>query len=66
MFLTLTVFMRLRQATGAKYTVEEILLIMRNLKCKTYEHDLIVHEMTKQQKEIVEKLDIIVSKKMGI
>jgi len=66
MFLTLTVFMRLRQATGAKYTVEEMLLIMRNLKCKIYENDLIVHEMTKQQKGIVEKLDIIVPKKMGI
>jgi hypothetical protein len=39
---------------------------MRNLKCKIYEHDLIVHEMTKQQKGIVEKLDIIVPKKMGI
>jgi len=48
------------------YTVEEALLIMRNLKCKVYDDELIVQELAKQQKEVVEKLDIIVPKRLGI
>ncbi len=39
---------------------------MRNLKCKVYDDELIVQELAKQQKEVVEKLGIIVPKKMGI
>jgi len=39
---------------------------MRNLKCKVYDDELIIQELAKQQKEVVEKLDIIVPKKLGI
>ena len=46
--------------------MEEVLLTMRNLKCKVYDKELIVQELAKQQKEVVEKLNIIVPKKMGI
>ncbi len=65
-FITLTVFALMKKELGNDYTVEEALLIMRNLKCKVYDKELIVQELAKQQKEIVEKLDIIVPKKLGI
>lgn len=65
-FITLTVFVLMKKEIGSEYTVEEALLTMRNLKCKVYDKELIVQELAKQQKEIVEKLNIIVPKKMGI
>ena len=66
MFIALIVFLRLKEEIGRKYTVEEILLTMKNLKCKVYQDEIIVQELTRQQKEIVEKLNIIVPKKAGI
>jgi len=56
----------LKEKLGSEYTVEEILLTMRNLKCKVYDHEIIIQELAKQQTEIIEKLDIIVPKKSGI
>ncbi len=66
MFIVLIVFLRLREEIGDKYTVEEILLTMKNLKCKVYQDEIVVQELTRQQKEIVEKLNIIVPKRVGI
>ncbi len=65
MFIALIVFLRLRDEIGNKYTVEEILLTMKNLKCKVYQDEIVIQELTKQQKEIVEKLNIIMPKKVG-
>lgn len=65
-FITLTIFVQMKKEIGDEYTVEEALLTMRNLKCKVYDNELIVQELAKQQKEIIEKLDIIVPKKLGI
>ena len=66
MFMTLIVFVLFRKAIGDSYTVEEVLLTMRNLKCKVYESKAIIQELTKQQKDIMKKLDLIVPKKMGV
>jgi len=65
-FIALTVFLLLKKKLGKEHTAEEILLTMRNLKCKVYENEILVQELTKQQKEITEKLNIIVPKSMGI
>lgn len=65
-FLALTVFVRLKKAIGEKHTVEEVLLIMRNLKCKIYEKEALIQETTKQQRELMEMLGIIVPKRMGV
>jgi len=66
MFLTLVVFMFFRKELKNKYTVEEAMLSMRNLKCKVYENEILISETTKQQKEILSLLNIIVPKKCGI
>ena len=65
-FLTLIVFTQLKQKLGKKYTVEGALVRMRNLKCKSYPNDLVVSELTRKQKEIAEKLGILMTKESGI
>ncbi len=65
-FMALVVFVLLKKSIGKNHTVEEILLTMRNLKCKVYEDEILVQELTRQQKEVIEKLNIIVPKNMGI
>jgi hypothetical protein len=64
--MALVVFVLLKEAIGKKHTVEEVLLTMRNLKCKAYDDEILIPELTKRQKEISEKLGIIMPKKMGI
>lgn len=65
-FLALIAFTKIKKVIGKEYTVEEILLTMRNLKCKVYDDEIMVNELTRQQKEITEKFDFLVPKKLGI
>jgi len=65
-FLALIAFVRLKKKLGQDYTVEEAMLTMRNLKCKVYDTDVVVQELTKQQKEIAEVLGLIMPKSSGI
>jgi transposase len=65
-FVALIAFVLLKKEIGKDYTVEEILLTLRNLKCKVYDDEILVQEPTKQQKEIFERLKILVPKSMGI
>jgi len=65
-FLTLIAFVHIRNQLKTEYTVEEALLIMRNLKCKIYDNEIIISEQTRAQKNIAEKLNILVPKKLGI
>ena len=65
-FVTLIAFVHIKNKLGKEYNVEEILLKLRNLKCKVYDDEIIICEPNKQQKEILEKLDILMPKKLGI
>lgn len=65
-FIALTVFALLRKEMDNEFTVEEALLIMRNLKCKVFDDEILVQELVKQQKKVADKLNIIVPKKMGV
>ncbi len=65
-FLALIIFAELKKAIGEEHTVEEVLLTMRNLKCKVYDKELVISELTKEQKEITKKLGVLVSKTLGI
>lgn len=63
-FINLTVFVLLKKDIGKKHTVRETLLSMGNLKCKVYDDEILVWELTKQQKDVIKRLDIMVSKKI--
>lgn len=65
-FLTLIAFIQLKNKLGKRYTVDEVLLTLRNLKCKVYEKELMISELTKDQREMSEKLGILVPKTLGI
>ena len=65
-FITLIAFAQLKKKLGKEYTVEEVLLTLRNLKCKVYDKEIVVSELTRQHKEIIEKLEIMVPKTLGI
>lgn len=65
-FVTLIAFVHIKNKLGKDHNVEEILLKLRNLKCKVYDDEIIICEPNKQQKEILEKLDILMPKKLGI
>lgn len=66
MFVTLTVFLLLRKQLGKNVTVEEALLLLRNLKAKVFGKEMIISEVAKEQRNIFEKLGIIVPKVLGI
>lgn len=65
-FISLIVFVQLKKALGKKHTVEEFLLTMKNLKCKVYDDEITVSEVTKKQRLLVEKLGILMPKRVGI
>jgi len=65
-FITLIAFTQLKNKFGKDYTVEEVLINMRNLKCKVYKGEIVTSELTKKQKEITKMLDIMVPKTLGI
>ena len=42
------------------FTVEQAIMIMKTLKCKVYGKDIVVSDLTKKHKKILELLSIIV------
>jgi transposase len=66
LFITLIIFIELRTALDGKLTVEQALLITRNLKCKIFDDKIVVAELTKRQKETFTLCDVIVPKICGI
>ena len=65
-FLALIAFIQIKKKIGKEYTVEEIILAMRNLKCKVYENEIVVQELTKQQKDIAALFGFLMPKTLGI
>lgn len=61
-FITLIIFIQLRESLAGKFTVEQALLATRNIKCKIYGENTIVAEFTKRQKEIYKLCNILVPK----
>ena len=62
-FLSLVVYMDLQKHIES---VEMSFDILRNLKCKVFDNDIAVQELTKDQKELFEKIGVIVLDTVGI
>ena len=56
----------MRQKLQLKFTAEEALLILRNLKAKIYDAEAVVLEPNKKSKDIASLLKIIVPTSLGI
>lgn len=65
-FITLSTFLFLQKNLEKKVTVEEALLILRNLKAKVYKDEMLIPEVTKKQKALFDRFNIIVPKVLGI
>ena len=65
-FLLVAVFMELRRVLGQKITVEQALLVARQLKCKVFSKNIVVQEPTRKQKDVFESCSIIVPTSLGI
>ena len=62
-FISLIVYMGIQKKIGS---VEISLDILRNLKCKVFKKEIVVQEPTKEQKELFEKIGVIVPNTMEI
>ena len=62
-FLSLIVYMEIQKRLES---VELSMDILRNIKCKVYDREIVVQELTKDQKKLFEKINVIVPNVMGI
>jgi transposase len=65
-FLSIIVFIQMRQKLEDKTTVEQALLVLRNLKAKVYDQQIIPQELTKKTKVIFDSLGVTVPTLLGI
>ena len=69
-FLSIILFVQMRQklqsSTKVKITVEQALLVLRNLKAKVYDKEVIPLEQTKKMREVFGALGVTVPRLLGI
>jgi len=65
-FLLLIVFIEIRKSLSQDFTVEQAMMITRQLKCKVFDNQIIVQELNKQQKKIFALCNTIVPTSLGI
>jgi transposase len=65
-FLSLVLFVIVRQKLLSEFTIEQALLILRNLKTKVYDSEAVVLEPNKKVKDIAKLLEVIVPTSVGI
>ena len=66
MFMALTLFILAQQKLRSKFSMEYLLVTLRNLKAKVYPDEIIPQELNKKNKALFEQLSIIVPKNLGI
>ena len=65
-FLSIIVFVMMRQRLQPTFTVENALLILRGLKAKVHDKELAIQEPNKKTKDISKLLNILVPTSLGI
>lgn len=65
-FLSLVLFVMVREKLLLKFTVDQALLTLRNLKAKIYDTEAVVLEPNKKTRDIVKLLEIIMPTSVGI
>lgn len=65
-FITLILFLQFRKKLEEKYTVEQAVLLTRNLKCKVFEKNTLILESNRKQAEIYKLAGVVVPKNLGI
>ena len=65
-FLLLIFYIKIREKYLKNYTVEQLSIILKKLKCKVYESRVIPLECDRKQREIFEQANILAPKFLGI
>jgi len=65
-FISLIVLCGVKARLGKKFSIEQVLVALRNLKCKVFEDQIIPSEVTKEQRLILETTNTMVPKVSGI
>ena len=65
-FLSLIIYIKIREKIADISTVEQAIMTLRKLKCKVFDKKIIPAELTKDQKEIFSRMGILVPKFLGI
>jgi len=65
-FISLIIYIELKNLLRGEFTVEGALLEMTNLMCKVYHNEIIICEPTKKMKRVAELLNYMVPKKLGV
>ena len=65
-FISMVVFILIRKKLQSKITTERALIILRNLKAKIYEKEVVPLEFSKKIKDIFSSLNITVPTSWGI
>ena len=66
-FIALIIYLKLKNGLDGKSTVEQILSLLRNLKCKIFDDDsVIVAEVNKKQRLLFEAFNYLVPKNSGV
>ena len=65
-FILLIFYLKIREKYLNKYTVEQMILILKKLKCKVFENQIIPSERTKKQRLIFEQEKILMPNFLGI
>ena len=65
-FVSLIVYCGIKDRLGNKVPMEQVVSLLKNLKCKVFDNSIISCEVTKQQRLLFETLGIVVPKTCGI
>jgi transposase len=65
-FISLIIFVTMRQKLQPKITMDKALIQLRALKAKIYDDQILIMEPNKKVKNIAKTLNIILPKKMGV
>ena len=65
-FLSLIFYISVTKTLHQKFTVEQALLSLRQLKCKVFDKNIVVSELQKKHKEIFKLFSVLVPNSLGI
>jgi hypothetical protein len=66
MFISLAIACAFKYRLGNKIPIEQAVSTLRNLKCKVFDNDIVVNEVTKRQRLIFEATNVVVPKTCGV
>ena len=65
-FISLIVYCGIKDCLGNKIPMEQVVSLLKNLKCKVFDNSIVPCEVTKQQRLMFETLNVVVPKTCGV